>query len=89
MFTGLTVFAGVNVCKAAGEQDGVAGVDELCDGAGGETKEELDWLTATSADCVGVVWPVEAAVGGAKADGKRDGDPTNRWASLASLIDRR
>ena len=89
MFTGLTVFAGVNVCKAAGEQDGVAGVDELCDGAGGETKEELDWLTATSADCVGVVWPVEPVVGGVKAGGERDGDAGGHCFILASLIDRR
>ncbi len=73
----LAVLVGVDVGGAAGEEDGLAGVDEVCGLAGGGVEGDFDGLAAGFGDGFGVLVPGVPVVFGVGAG--RDG---NGYAGL-------
>jgi hypothetical protein len=69
----LTVFVGVEVGSTAGEEDGVAGIDEVCGGGGGGEEGDLDGDAAGALDGGGVGGPGALVVVGVGAGGDGDG----------------
>ena len=53
----LAVFVGVDVGSAAGEEDGLAGVDEVGGLTGGEVEGDFDGLAAGFGDGLSIVGP--------------------------------
>ena len=69
----LAVFLGVYVGGAPGEEDGVAGVDEVGGFAGGGVKGDFDWFAAGAGDGFGVLGPGLPVVLEVGAGGDGDG----------------
>ncbi len=65
----LAVFVGVDVGGAAGEEDGLAGVDEVRNGDGCGEERDLDWLAAATLDTGCVLRPGALVVGDVGAGG--------------------
>jgi hypothetical protein len=70
----LAVLLGVDVGGAAGEEDAVAGGDELGGGCGRDIEWDLDGSAAGAGDGLGVLGPGPAVVVGVGGGGERDGD---------------
>src|SRR6266851_228845 len=69
----LAVLVGVDVGGAAGEEDGLAGVDEVGCLAGGGGEGDFDSFATGSLDCHSVLGPRALVVGGVGAGGDGDG----------------
>jgi len=78
----LAVFLGVDVGGAAGEEDGLAGVDEVGDLGGSGFEGDFDGLASATLDGGGVGWPRALVVGGVGAGGDRNG-----YAGLHAAFD--
>jgi hypothetical protein len=69
----LAVFVGIDVGWAAGEEDRLAGVDEVSDLGGGGFEGDLDGLAAAAGNGFGVHGPGALVVGEVRAGGDGDG----------------
>lgn len=70
----LPVLVGIGVGGAAGQKDGLAGVDEVGGGAGRGVERHLDGMAAGFFDGLGVDRPGTEIVVGVGAGGQRNGD---------------
>lgn len=80
----VAVLLGVYVGGGAGEENGLAGVDEVGCLAGGEVEGELDWIATGGGDGCGVLGPGAGVIGEVVAGGGGDGDA--RATHVSSIL---